>query len=77
MIVTPIKTDPIIPHDGQTLTHFLDVHVPRLHENTVLAIASKVVAILEGRVVKNDGTRTKESYVPDYAQWYIPSSENA
>lgn len=55
MKVTAIKTAIVRPGAGETLAGFLDAAIPRVAPHTVLAITSKVVAILEGRCVALEG----------------------
>ena len=50
MIVTAIKTNKIVP-DKQSLFDILDEYVVEMKEESVLAITSKIVAIVEGSVV--------------------------
>jgi putative folate metabolism gamma-glutamate ligase len=50
MKVTAIKTRKVLPTD-RGLLKFLDAHLPRLQERSVVAITSKVAAMLEGAVV--------------------------
>ncbi len=50
MNVVPIMTDPITPRDDDLLA-VIDRHLPSLPEKSILAVASKIVAICEGRVI--------------------------
>lgn len=74
MRVKAIKTEKITP-SKYNLSQFLDKFVPKLAENTVVAISSKVVAICEGRVVKIDGV-DKRKLIYQEAQFVIPPEKN-
>jgi putative folate metabolism gamma-glutamate ligase len=74
MIVRSIKTDKIRPGD-LTLPQFLDTYITDLQEDTVVAIASKVVAICEGRVVRMDGA-DKEELIRQETSHYLPRETN-
>ena len=49
MRVEPIKTR--IFKEGENLATFIEEHVPRLQEGSILVVASKIVALAEGRTV--------------------------
>lgn len=70
MIVTPLKTKLIEP-GAQTIFEVLDAHLPNLEENSVIAIASKIVSLCEGRVVSRDST-DRLTLVQKEADWYLP-----
>jgi len=74
MRVLPIKTHKITTNDTDILA-IVDRYVPKLKENTVLAVTSKIVAICEGSVVKI-GTIEKDELVRQEAEMYIPREEN-
>lgn len=82
MRVTAIKTAIVRPGAGQTLAQFLDAAIPRVSPRTVLAITSKVVAILEGRCVDAqagapDFAAYKKQLIEAEAERYIDASENS
>lgn len=70
MIVKAYKTHKIKP--GDNLFKILDKYLPRLKEKDVVVITSKIVAICQGRVVKNDGTIDKFDLTKKEAQYYLP-----
>jgi len=70
MKVTPIKTEKIIP--GKNLFELLDSSLPKLKEKDVIVVTSKIVAICQGRVVKNDGKITKQQLMIGEADYYLP-----
>ena len=69
MLVTPLKTKKVVP--GDTIEAVLDSAIPTLAEQSVVVISAKVVAIAEGRVVKNDGTVDKKDLVAQEAEYFI------
>lgn len=69
MIVTPYKTPKIVV--GSTLLPILDECLPRIEENSVVAVTSKIVSICQGRVVKNDGKTRKEDLIRRESQLYM------
>ena len=74
MNVRSIKTDKIRPGD-MTLSEFLDTYILELKEGSVVAIASKVVSICEGRVVPYEGT-DKEALIEQETAYYLPRETN-
>jgi dihydrofolate synthase / folylpolyglutamate synthase len=74
MMVTSIKTR-IVTSGSCTLTDLLDESITDLPERSVVAVASKVVAVCEGRTVPREGT-DKDALVAQDAQFYLPSSTN-
>lgn len=53
MRVDPIQTERITL-DQRNLPELIDAFLPKLAENSVLAITSKIVAICQGRIVRSD-----------------------
>jgi len=74
MKVTSIKTHKIKPGDGGLLA-VLDKYILKLKEGSIVAVASKIVAICEGRVVEM-GTAVKEKLVEDEAEYFLPASKS-
>jgi F420-0:gamma-glutamyl ligase len=75
MNITPIKTDPITEKDT-SITALIDQYITDMPEESILVVASKIVAIAEGCIVP-EGTVEKEDLVPQYADQYIPKELNA
>jgi dihydrofolate synthase / folylpolyglutamate synthase len=73
MQVTGIKTEILLPPDSD-LIGLIKRANPELQEGDVLVIASKVVAIAEGRVVRRDET-TKDELVRKEAQLYLERAD--
>jgi putative folate metabolism gamma-glutamate ligase len=71
MKVRGIKTRKVLPTD-RGLLKFLDENVPRLKERSVVAITSKIVAILEGAVVPIEGTDKKKLIAREADLWLPP-----
>jgi putative folate metabolism gamma-glutamate ligase len=76
MIVTAYKTHKILPNED--LFEILDKYLPKLQEKSVVAIASKIVGICEGRVVKIDekSDEQKDELVKQEAEYYLPREYN-
>jgi putative folate metabolism gamma-glutamate ligase len=73
--VTPIKTEKILP-GSISLFDLLDKYVVELREKSVVALASKVVGICEGRVVKKTSEEQKEELAKQEADYYLPREFN-
>lgn len=71
MKVTGIKTPKVLPTD-RDLLKFLDKNIPRLKERSIVAITSKVAAILEGAVVPIEGTDKKKLIAREADRWLPP-----
>lgn len=69
MIVTAYKTPKMVV--GSNLFATLDACLPKLQENSILAITSKIVSICQGRVVKNDGRVDKRDLIRREAHLYM------
>lgn len=69
MIVKTYKTKPVVV--GDKLFPILDAALPKLTENSVVVVTSKIVAICQGRVVKMDDKITKEDLLKVEAEQYI------
>ena len=74
MIVTAIKTRKVTAR-ACTLQELLDESLTELREGSVVAIASKVVALCEGRTAPLEGT-DKDKLIAEQAQLFIPSPSN-
>lgn len=75
MIVTPIKTDKILPLDHKDLLAVLEQFLPKIKENCVLAVTSKIVAICEDRVCKIEDC-DKDELIAREAKYYLPRENN-
>lgn len=78
MIVTAYKTHKIQP--GEQIEAILDRYLPTIEENSIIAIASKVVGICEGRVVKiiseENKDEQKTELAMEEADFYLPREFN-
>jgi putative folate metabolism gamma-glutamate ligase len=78
MNITAYKTHKIKP--GEKITDILDAYLPSLKEKSVVAIASKVVGICEGRVVKILSERERDEQKTELAKkeadYYLPREFN-
>jgi dihydrofolate synthase / folylpolyglutamate synthase len=70
MKVNSVKTEKIIP--GVNIYELLDKVILSLSEKDVVVITSKILAISQGRVVKNDGKISKEDLMINEADYYLP-----
>ncbi|TSC75091.1 MAG: putative F420-0--gamma-glutamyl ligase [Parcubacteria group bacterium Gr01-1014_30] len=75
MKVIPIKTRRVVPSRDKNLTALLDEYLPKLKEDSIVAITSKVAAICEGRLVKVDKAK-KEEIIKKEAEYYLPQKLN-
>ncbi len=71
MKITPVKTHKIQPNEN--IFEILDKYLPRLQEKTVIAIASKIVGICEGRVIEIDteNPTQKDELIKQEANYYL------
>ena len=69
MIVIPYKTPKVVA--GSDLFATLDASLPKLQENSIVVVTSKIVSICQGRIVNNDGTVNKEILEKKESQYYI------
>lgn len=74
MIVRPYKTHKIKP--GESIYQILDTYLPKLEEESIVAIASKIVGICEGRVVEIKSAEQKDELVRQEAEYYLPREYN-
>lgn len=74
MQVTPYKTKKIQP--GDDIYNILDEYLPHLREQSVVAIASKIVGICEGRVVGKISDEQKDELAKKEADFYLPRAYN-
>lgn len=74
MKVSAYKTKKIQP--GDSLYHILDEYLPQLEEKSIVAIASKIVGICEGRVVNLVSEDQKDRLVKEEAEFYLPKECN-
>lgn len=79
MTIKPIKTHKITPKDKDLLV-ILDRYLTNLDEKSVVAITSKIISIVEGRVFKigkgGRGSREKDKLIEQEAQYYLPRNNN-
>jgi len=52
------------------LIDFIIEHVPKLHEESVLVITSKIVALAESRTFQTDSPEEKLEFVKQESDWY-------
>src|SRR4030042_4406442 len=69
MIVKAFKTPKIVVRSD--LFAILDACLPKIRENSVVAITSKIVSICQGRIIKNDGSIDKHDLIRREASLYM------
>ncbi len=70
MLVRPVKTR--IFKEGESLPNFIEKYVPKLRENSVLIVTSKIVALAEKRTAPND-PKTKERLIKSESTFALPT----
>lgn len=70
MIITAYKTHKIL--QSENLFEILDKYLPHLQEKSVVAIASKIIGMCEGRVVKKESEEQKDELIRREAEYYLP-----
>lgn len=70
MNIKAIKTHKIQPNEN--IFGILDKYLPKLEEKSIVAIASKIVGISEGRVIKKESEEQKDSHIKQEAEYYLP-----
>src|SRR3989344_8105642 len=75
MVVSPIKTQKVVPGKHSDLYAVLDRYLPPMKDGMIVAITSKIVAICEGRFVKI-GTANKDDLIAQEAEYYLPRKLN-
>lgn len=70
MIVTPIKTAKMLPPQDD-LEKLLTDSISKLAENSIVAIASKIVAIGEGNCLAADEVKDKDQLIAQQADLYL------
>lgn len=74
MIVTAYKTHKIKPYEN--LFGILDSYLPLLDEGSIVAVASKIVGMCEGRVVKKESDEQKDILAEKEAEYFLPRAFN-
>lgn len=70
MKVTPIKTHKVTDND-KSIIAIIDRYITRLKENSIVAISSKIIAITQGRVVKNITKKNKNKLIEQEADLFL------
>lgn len=73
MIAKAYKTKKIFP--GDDLFEILESSLPKLEENSVVAVSSKIIALCEGRVAE-DTEEIRDRLVEEEAEYYLPRHSN-
>ncbi len=83
MKITGFKTHKITPKDRDILK-ILDKYIKNLSDKSIVAVASKIVAIAEGRTVKIKSSKLKvqnlrgqkDELIKQESEFYLPREEN-
>lgn len=70
MLVRPVKTR--VFEEGENLPNFIETYIPKLRENSVLIVTSKIVALAEKRTAPND-LKTKERLIKSESTFALPT----
>lgn len=73
MIVKAYKTKRIVK--GDDLFKILDKYLPKLSDNEIVTVTSKIVSICEGRIIK-EGTIDKDELISKESQYFLPRDKN-
>jgi len=73
MIVKAYKTHKI--RAGDNLFKVLDKYLPKLSDNEIVTVTSKIVSICEGRIIK-EGTIDKDELISKESQYFLPRDKN-
>lgn len=73
MLVKAYKTKKVL--EGDNLFEILESSLPKLEENSVVAVTSKIIAICEGRVAV-DTEEERDKLVEEEAEYYLPRHSN-
>lgn len=71
MHVHPIKTR--VFKEGENLFAFVQKHVPRIKDGSILVITSKIVALAEGRIANIKDKKTKEKLIRAESDFALPT----
>jgi len=71
MKIKTIKTD--VFQESEDIFRFICRHIPRLNEQSLLVVTSKIVALSEGRVVEPEHVATKEELIRKESEIAIPT----
>lgn len=71
MKVQPITTR--IFKEGEDLVRFITAYLPRVKENSIIAVTSKIVALAEGRAAIIKNGKTKEKLIRGESEFAVPT----
>lgn len=74
MIITPIKTKPVVV--GDTMESLLDTYIPTLRERSVVVITSKIISICQGDVIKQTKDVNKRDLIRKQSEYYLDDAAN-
>ncbi len=71
MNIRPVRTR--IFKENEDLIAFITKHIPKLREDSVLVVTSKIVALAEGRTLPGGNVRIKEKAIKDESEFALPT----
>lgn len=71
MQVKPVKTR--IFREGENLADFIVEHLPKLKEDSILVVTSKIVALAEKRAIAIENEKTREDVIKRESDFAIPT----
>jgi dihydrofolate synthase / folylpolyglutamate synthase len=72
MIINAYKTHKILPNEN--IFEILNNYLPHLEEKSIVAVASKIVGLCEGRAVEKHSDEQKDHLVKKEADLYLPQT---
>ena len=72
MKITPIKTDLFVARED--LPQFIVRHIPHVQENTVVAVASKLLALWKGEIIPEPDEAQKEKLIRRESTWALKTA---
>lgn len=73
MKITPLKTHRITEKDKNLFSIF-DKYLPKLSEKSVVAVSSKIIAVTQGRVEKDNSLENKNRLIEKEADFFLSPS---
>ncbi len=69
MKISPIKTRIFL--ENENLEEFISEYIPVVHEDTIIVITSKIVALSEGRTYDDDSEEAKDTLIQKESEWML------
>lgn len=69
MIIAPINTRIFL--ENENLEQFIFGYIPEVHENSIIVVTSKIVALSEGRTCDDGSEEAKEQLIKQESDWMM------